>query len=163
DALRDAAGSPGRRTQGHLREAAPEFDEWVRRDGARVYWSWVLSRPSSGAEAWRALVEYNPLDLVKYPAEQEIPRAVSAALGVWTLGPPPWTAVLLPLLLVLALQRERRVRPGIAAALLGAATALAYAFLSYHADGVEAHRHMLPGIVLLRASLWLAPAALFAL
>ena len=162
-ALRDAAGSPGRRTQGRLREAAPEFDDWVRSSGARVYWSWVLSRRSSGAEAWRALDEYNGLDLVKYPPEQEIPRAVGAAQSVWALGPPPWMALFLPLLLVPALRRERRVRPELLGALLAAATALVYSFLSYHADGVEAHRHMLPGIVLLRAAMWLGLAALFTL
>ena len=154
--LREAAGSPGRRTQERLRETSPAFFEWTRRDGPRVYWGWVLARPASYAEFWRALGESNALDLAKYPPWQEIPAAGSAALAAWAFGPAPWATLLLVLSMLPALRSERRVRPEAALALLAAGNALVYAFLSYHADGVEAHRHMLLGIVLLRIAFWVA-------
>jgi hypothetical protein len=159
--LEQVAGSPGSRTQRRLRETDPAYLAWTRARGGRVYWSWVLTRPASYGEAWGALERCWNDDLEMYPPSLELPAAVRGAGVCGTFGPGPWVAWLLPFLWLAAWRRgERRLRPELAAALLGSATALVSAFATYHADGVEVQRHMLLGIVLQRAAAWIGVAVL---
>lgn len=157
--LLEGAGKPGLSNQRALRTSSPEFFAWSARHAAPLYWRWVLARPPSYVQAWRASESYYTADLAMYPAKLRLPILVRATGSFAPLGRGWWTLVLVVMVLG-ATAVTRGLSPDAALAGFAYGTALVTQFVTYHADTVEVHRHMLVGLVLQRAAFFMAAAVL---
>jgi hypothetical protein len=146
----------------------PGFSAWYKVHARSTYPRWVLGRPASYAEAWRALDRRDEASSLRKGYSKEwrkvLGQGAEGGLAAWLLrltAPPPW--LWLCVILAAPCVRWWRTRKLDFLTLwipaLGIATYL-QCFITYHASGIEVTRHTLGASLLLRFSLLLALFAL---
>ncbi len=153
----EAAGMPAE----VFRDQAREFKAWFLERGQVTYQRWVLTRPASYWEAGRNLVRPNQssrLQELYFESFAGFPRPwVSSASETLfrALAWPLPIAVLLLLIPGWEVLRRGRIGGPAGWILVLALGIYVQAFATFHGDGVEIERHMLPATILYRIGLLL--------
>lgn len=164
--LFEQAGRQHQEALGPLIDRAPELWEWIDTRGLATYQRYLITHPSTHADAYRgarARLYRAPFKNAEERAlvieEFEPSWLVRAASQVYGYTVPPW---LWPFLLVVPgweFARTRRLRPlgwFLIALML---VAYAQAYIGYHGGTPEEERHMMPAFLTYRVAVLVAIVA----